>query len=184
MVALLAQADATIEDNVGGLISAADVRNMFKDFIETMTPGFGAVGNDLHALVGLGLPQQVVPYDTLLAVTADFSANLAAGEVTRNALGLPTVNTRITFYAGVAAPAGNEVVFSLFRDGVSVPGGCTVSGQGTGNISEGSFEIINGTPVAGNPVYKVMASKISGAAADVELSNVRLILEVVPTIGV
>jgi hypothetical protein len=183
MVALKAQADATLGDNATHDISAVDVRNMIKDFIDTMTPGFGAVGNDLHTLVNLGIAQVVVPYDVLLAVTADFSANLAAGEVTRHSLGLPTVNTRVTFYAGVAAPAGNEVVFTLFRDGVSVPGGCTVSGQGAGNIAEGSFEIINGTPVAGDPVYKVMASKISGAANDVELSNVRLILEVVPTIG-
>lgn len=184
IVALLAQADTTIEDNITGLISASDVRNMIKDFINTVKPGFGAVGNDLHTLLNLGLPLQVVPYDTLLAVTEDFTVNLATGEVTRLALGLPTVNNRITFYAGVAAPAGNEVVFSLFRDGVNVPGGTTVSGQGIGNIVEGSFEIINGTPIAGDPVYKVMASKISGAAADIELSNVRFILEVVPTLGV
>jgi hypothetical protein len=184
MQALLAQADVTLPDNITQDISAADVRNLIKDFIDSMTPGFGAVGNELHTLVALGIPPQVVPYDTLLAVTVDFnSANIALGEVQRLALGLPSTNTRVTFYAGVAAPAGNEIVFTLFRDGVNVPGGCTVSGQGIGNIVDGSFEIINGEPLGGNPIYKVMASKVSGAAADVELSQVRLILEVVPTIG-
>jgi hypothetical protein len=183
LVALKAQADLTLADNATHDISAADVRDMFKDFLDTMTPGFGAAANDLHTLVGLGITQQVVPYDTLMVTTPEFTANLAAGEVTRHALGLPTVNTRVTFYTGVAAPAGNEVVFTLFRDGVSVPGGCTVSGQGIGNISEGSFEILNATPIAGDPVYKVMASKISGAASDVELSQTRFILEVIPTIG-
>jgi hypothetical protein len=49
---------------------------------------------------------------------------------------------------------------------------------------QGSFEIINATPIAGNPVYKVMVSKISGAAANTNLIDVRFIAEVVPTIGV
>ena len=183
IVALKAQADATIEDNTTGLISAADVRSLFKDFMDTMTPGFGAVGRATQTLINLGLPLQVVTYDTE-NVTADFSANLPAGEVTRNALGLPTVNNRVTFYAGVEGPAGNEIVFTLHRDGVSVPGGVTVSCQGLGNPVQGTFSIINGTPIAGDPVYKVMASKITGAAANVNLIEVRLILEVVPTIGV
>jgi hypothetical protein len=183
MVALKAQADATIEDNITGAISAADVRNMIKDVLDTLTPGFGAVGRATQTLTALGPTQQVVTYDTLLAVTADFTANLALGTVQRNALGLPTVNNRVTFFAQVDCPAGNEVSFTLFRDGVSVPGGCTISGQGNGNPVEGSFAIINSTPIAGDPVYKVMASKISGAAANVVLTEVRLILEVVPTIG-
>jgi hypothetical protein len=183
MVALLAQADATIEDNVAGNISASDVRAMFKDFIDTMTPGFGAVGRATQTLVTLGPTQQVVTYDTLLAVTVDYTAVLAAGTVQRNALGLPTVNNRVTFYASVDCAAGSEVSFVLFRDGVNVPGGCTVSGLGGGNPVEASFEIINSTPVAGNPIYKVMAAKISGAPANVILTDVRFILEVVPTIG-
>lgn len=183
MVALLAQADATLADNATQDISAADVRNLIKDFIDTMTPGFGAVGKDAHTLVALGVTPVVVPYDTLMAVTTEFTANLPAGTVTRNALGLPTVNTRITFFAGVTGPSGNEVSFTLQRDGVNVPGGFTVSGMGATNPVQGSFEIINATPVAGNPVYRVMAAKINGAAANVDLSNVRFILEVVPTIG-
>lgn len=184
MAALIAQANATIEDNITGNISAADVRSLFKDLIDTVTPGFGAVGRATQTLVSLGVAQQVVTYDTPLAVTADFTAVLASGTVQRNSFGLPTVNNRVTFFAQVDCAAGNEVSFTLFRDGVSVPGGCTVSGQGGGNPVEGSFSIINSTPIAGDPVYKVMASKITGAAANVILTEVRLILEVVPTIGV
>jgi len=183
MTALKAQADSTIEDNITGAISAADVRNMIKDLIDTLTPGFGAVGRATQTLVTLGPAAQVVTYDTAMAITPDFTPNLALGTVTRNALGLPTVNTRVTFYAGVEAPAGSEVLFTLFRDGVSVPGGFTVSCQGNGNPVQGSFEIINANPLAGDPVYKVMAAKISGAASNVILTDVRFILEVVPTIG-
>ena len=184
MVALIAQADATLQDNITGLISAADVRQMIKDFIDTMTPGFGAVGRATQTLPTLGVAPQVVTYDDTMALTADFTANLATGEITRQALGLPTVNNRITFYAGVEGPAGSEYLFTLFRDGVSVPGGATVSGQGLGNPVQVTFEILNATPIVGNPVYKVMASKISGAAANTNLIDVRFIAEVVPTIGV
>jgi hypothetical protein len=183
MVALKAQADASIPDNATHQITAAAVRTLFKDFMDTMTPGFGAVGRATQTLINLGAVQQVVTYDTLLAVTVDFTANLALGTMQRLALGLPTVNTRVTFFAQIDCPAGSEINFTLFRDGVSVPGGCTVSGQGAGNPVEGSFTIINATPVAGDPVYKVMASKISGAASNVILTEARLILEVVPTIG-
>jgi hypothetical protein len=183
LTALKAQADATIPDNATHLITAAAVRTLFKDFMDTMTPGFGAVGRATQTLVNLGVTQQVVTYDTLLAVTVDFTAVVAAGTMQRLALGLPTVNNRVTFFAQVDCPVGNEVNFTLFRDGVSVPGGCTVSGQGNGNPVEGSFTIINATPIAGDPVYKVMASKISGAASNVILTEARFILEVVPTIG-
>lgn len=183
MAALIAQANATLADNTTHLITAAVVRNMFKDFIDTVTPGFGAVSRATQTLVNLGAVQQVVTYDTNLAMTADFTPNLALGTVQRLALGLPTVNNRVSFFAQVDTTAGNEVSFTLFRDGVSVPGGCTVSGLGAGNPVEGTFSILNGTPIAGDPVYKVMASKVSGPASNVILTEVRLILEVVPTLG-
>jgi hypothetical protein len=181
---LLVQADTTIADNTTGDISAGDVRDLLKDIIDTFKPGFGAVGNDLHTLVNLFTTPVVIPFDTLLAVTADFTANLGAGTVTRNALGLTSTNTRVTFYTDMATQDGSEVVFSLYRDGVNVPGGTTASGRGLGNVVEASFEIINAQPIAGDPAYEIRASKITGAASNVELSNTRLICEVVPTLGV
>jgi len=185
MFALQQQADATLADNTTHDISAADVRAMFKDFIDTMTPGFGALGADTATLVALGATPVMVVLPNLLAITADFTSfGPTSGQLRRNALGLPSTNTRVTFYAGISCDTGNEIVFSLYRDGVNVPGGCTISGQGASNIVEGSFEVINGVPVAGDPVYEVRASKISGGIDDVELTDVRLILEVVPTIGI
>jgi len=185
MFALQAQADATLPDNTTHDISAADVRTLIKDFIDTMTPGFGALGADIATLVALGVTPVMVVLPNLMAITADFTTfGPTSGQIRRNALGLPSTNTRVTFYAGISCDVGNEVVFSLYRDGVSVPGGCTISGQGNTNITEGSFEVINAQPLAGDPVYEVRASKISGGIDDVELTDVRLILEVVPTIGI
>jgi len=185
MFALLQQADTSLPDNITQDISAADVRNMIKDIIDTMTPGFGAIGADTATLVGLGLVPVMIVLPNLLAITPDFTSfGPTSGQLRRNALGLPSTNTRVTFYAGISCDTGNEIVFSLFRDGISVPGGCTISGQGNTNIAEGSFEIINAVPVAGDAIYEVRASKISGGIDDVELTDARLILEVVPTIGI
>jgi hypothetical protein len=183
MAALIAQANATIEDNTTGAISASDVRTLIKDFIDTLTPGFGAVGDDAVTLPLVGLTPVVIPYDTTFAMTADFTAVLAAGTVKRNALGLPTVNNRITFVADVSCQSGSEVGFSLFRDGVNVPGGTVVTTQGAGNVVQASFSVLNATPLAGDPVYEVRCAKLNGAAANVDLTLMRFILEVIPTIG-
>lgn len=183
IVALLAQADATIEDNATGAISAADVRSMVKDIIDTFGPGWGAVGNNSVTLPALGPTAVVVPYAQSIRVTAEFQANLAAGTVKRLAQGLPHTNTRVTFTTEIACPDGNEVVFSLWRDGASVPGGTTASGRGIGNKTEATFVMIDQNPSNADSTYSVRVSKISGAADDVLLTNVRFILEVVPSIG-
>jgi len=182
--ALLTQADVTLADNLTGDISAADVRDLIKDAIDTFKPGFGAVSNDSVVLPLLFTTPTVIPYTTLLAVTVDFTATVALGTVRRNALGLPTVNNRISFYADVFAAAGADIAINLYRDGVQVPGGITVAGRGAATPTSCGFEILNATPIAGDPVYEIRAAKVSGAAANVGFNNVRFILEVIPTLGV
>ncbi len=181
--ALLSQATVVLADNVTGDISAADVRDVLMDVIDTFKPGFGAVGHDSVVLPLLFTTPVVIPYSTQYAVTVDFSVTLAAGTVRRNALGLPTVNNRISFFADVFAPAGSDITLALFRDGVQVPGGTTVAGRGAATPTSAGFEILSSTPVVGDPVYEVRAAKVSGAAANVGFNNVRFILEVIPTIG-
>ena len=185
IVALLAQADATLEDNTTQNITASDVRNMVKDVIDTFRPGFGTLSNPSVTLPALAAaPGVIVPFADGLSVKEDFVVNAQAGTVQRMALGLPSTITRVTFYTDMAAQDGSEIVFSLYRDGVNVPGGTTATGRGSGNVVEASFVMIDSTTAAGNPVYSVRASRLTGAPGDVTLSNVRLILEVVPTIGV
>jgi len=184
VLALLAQADATLPDNISQDISAADVRSMVKDTIETYSPGYGIASRTALTLIALGVTPQIVTYDAVLAQTADYVVNAAAGSVQRLANGLPTTVNRVSFNCDVAAPAGNEVVFSLFRDGIDIPGGTTVSGQGAGNLSQASFSVGTTSPGAADHVYTVRASKISGGADNVELSNVRFFVEYIPTIGI
>jgi hypothetical protein len=184
MLALIAQADATLEDNTTGAITAADVRNLIKDVIDSFAPGYGAAANPLVTLPALGITPQIVKYTQNLAQTPEYAMSLAAGTITRLAQGLPTTVNRVSFYADVAAPAGNEVVFSLFRNGVDIPGGTTVSGQGAGNVSQAAFSVGTTSPDGADYTYDIRATKISGGADNVELSNVRFILESVPTLGI
>jgi hypothetical protein len=184
MLALIAQADLTLADNITGDISAADVRSMVKDIIDSFAPGYGAASTASVVLPALGLPPQAVTYTTTLALTPEYTINLLTGEITRLAQGLPTTVNRVSFYADVAAPAGNEVVFSLQRNGITIPGGTTVSGQGVGNFSQASFSVGTTSPDGANYAYRVVATKISGGADNVTLADVRFILESVPTLGI
>jgi hypothetical protein len=184
MLALLAQADADLPDNTTHLISAADVRQLIKDVVDSFAPGYGILSADTTTLVALGLPPQTVHYTTILSLTPEYTAVPASGTVTRLAQGLPTTVNRISFYCDVAAPTGNEVAFTLARNGVDIPGGTTVTGQGAGNLANASFSVGTTSPDGANYTYSIHAKKLTGAAADVTLTSVRFILESVPTLGI
>lgn len=184
MIALLAQADSTIEDNTTQQITAADVRTMIKDMIDSFSPGYGIASIATVTLTALGTTPVAVHYDTALAATPEYVLSLAAGTIKRKSQGLPSTVNRVSFYADVAAASGAEVMFSLYRDGVDIPGGTTCSGQGAGNFVQGAFSISTTAEDALDHVYDVRASKITGAADNVALHNVRFIVELIPTIGI
>jgi hypothetical protein len=184
MLALLAQADTTIEDNTTQAITAADVRNMIKDVVDSFCPGYGIASSATVTLTALGLTPVVIVYDTQLSATADYTIALAAGTITRLAHGLPSTVNRISFYADVSAPAGDEVVFSLHRDALDIPGGVTVSGQGGGNIAQAALSIATSAEDALDHAYDIRATKTTGGADNVVLTNVRFIVEIIPTIGI
>jgi hypothetical protein len=182
VTALLAQADADLPNNSTQLITAADVRNMVKDITDTYAPGYAAVSIASLLLPALGIAPQLITYNTQIVLTADYAVNLAAGSITRHAGGLAATFNRVSFYAGVAAPNGNEVVFQLYRDGAIVPGGVSVSALGAGNVAQASFSLPTAVADAADHVYDVRATKTSGGADNVTLTNVRFIFEYVPTV--
>jgi hypothetical protein len=185
MLALLAQADTTLEDNTAGGITPADIRAMVKDIVDSFCPGYGAATSVNLTMAALGTTPRAIPYQTKLAETAEFVVVLNAGTIKRLAQGLPTTVNRVSFYADVAAASGAEVSFALYRNGAAVPGAAmTVTGQGIGNFSLAAFTAGLTSLDGQDYVYEVRAAKISGATDDVQLSNVRFVVEVVPTIGI
>jgi hypothetical protein len=185
ILALLAQADATLPDNVDGLITPQHVRAMVKDIVESFSPGYGAASNPTITLSALGTTPRVIPYTTELAKTPEFEINLALGTIKRLALGLPTTVNRISFYADVNAASGSEIEFGLYRGGVLIPAGqTTITAQGAGNFAQAVINIGTTTLDGADYAYEVRASKISGAADNVQLNNARFICEIIPTIGI
>ena len=184
IIDLRAEVGTFFPDNTTGLITAASVRDMFKDIIDTFSPGYGILSSESLTMAALGVTPRAIPFTSILAATDTYTAVLADGAVTRLARGLPSTVNRVSFYADVAAPAGDEMVFSLFRDGIDVPGGITVSGQGIGNRVQAAFSVGNSAEDALDHVYDIRVSKVTGGADDVELDNIRFIVEYVPTIGI
>ncbi len=183
IAALLTEATNNLPDNSSGQISPADIRDLVKNIADTFAPGYAAVARASLVLPALGLPPQVVTYDVNLIGTPDYVVNLAAGSVTRIAGTLNPTFNRVSFYTGVSAPNGNEVVLQLYRDGVAIPGGVEVSAQGAGNIVAASFSLPSATTDGLDHVYDVRATKVSGGADNVTLTNARFIMEYIPTIG-
>jgi len=185
MLALLAQADSTLADNTTGDITPAVLRAMVKDIIDSFSPGYGAANSASLTLTTLGSTPRVIPYATKLAETIEFVVTIAAGTIMRKALGLPTTVNRVSFSADVAAASGSEVLFQLYRNGAALSGAAmTVSAQGFGNYSLAAFTAGLTSLDNQDYTYDVRASKITGAADDVQLSNVRFVVEIVPTIGI
>jgi hypothetical protein len=181
---LRASVGTKFPDNDTGAITPVEVRDMFKDVIDTFSPGYGIVSSDSLTLVALGVTPQILTYSILLAETDTYTCDPVAGTVTRLARSLPSTVNRVSFYADVSAPSGDEVVFSLFRDGLDIPGGGTVSGQGLGNVVQVAFSISTSAEDALDHTYDIRALKVTGGADNVELANVRFILEYIPTIGI
>ena len=184
IMALREQIGTMFPDNTTGLITPVQVRDMFKDIVDTFSPGYGILSADAITLVALGITPQTVFYEQVLAETDVYSCDFALGTISRLSMDLPSTVNRVSFYADVAAPTGDEVVFSLFRDQTDIPGGGTVSGQGLGNVVQGAFTISTTAEDDLSHTYDIRATKVSGGADNVELANVRFILEYIPTIGI
>jgi hypothetical protein len=185
MLALLAQADATLPDNTTHDISAADVRQLIKDVVDSFAPGYGIVSSANLTLAALTATPRVIPYVTILAQTPEYTIGLGAGTITRLAQGLPTTVNRISFYADMEAPAGNEIAFAVTRNGVAIPGGITVSGQGATNFTGVALSIGTTSPDGADYAYAVTAARLTGGGTlNLAMTNIRFILESVPTLGI
>lgn len=182
MAALLAQAAATLPDNTTEEISPADVRLMVQDFVNSIKPGYAVLSNPTHTFPLLGGTPVLVPYTSVDLISAeDFQA--AAGIVTRLPNGLSSFVTRVNFAAEALGPSGAEFSAQLFVDGVQFGTGTTITMAGAANFAPLSFSVLVPKATGANQTLEVRVAKISGAASDVDLADVRLICEVVPTLG-
>lgn len=135
---LVAQANTTLPDNATQDISAADVRDMVKNFLATMKPSVASIVRDTSLVLALSAaPVVVKPWNTVRATDPpEMVPNLTDGSIAHaiSSLGNANAMTRVTFYIGVSGTAGAELTFQLYANGVATGFLSRISTSGAGNV--------------------------------------------------
>jgi hypothetical protein len=172
---LIAQANATIEDNVTGNITAADVRTMILDFINAISPAYGVLSIPTGTLTQTaGLTPVLMDFNTSQdSNPAQTTSNATANTITRAERGTSTINFTTDFEAAV----NRFVTFTLYKNGIATPWRVTANGGGSGNPVGVAMTAVDYADPA--PVYDIrMTAEIAGVS--VVTSNAALIVQVEP----
>jgi len=175
IVELIAQADSTLPDNITGLIDPADVRNMIKDFLDTIRPSYAAIQITSDVSKAVTTTFSTFSWNsTLIAQDPDWSASLASGTIQRD--GGPAT-TRLTFNIDCVAPNNSVITFTLFINGVETP--WAISNTSTSSTDKQSFSLVAINYNAQTTIQYQIQVK-STAAGNIVLSNGALVCENVP----
>lgn len=180
---LVGQANLTLPDNNTSAISPADVRDMIKNFLETMRPAYGVITIPSAPALNLALntttPVIVAPFSAIQAQGTEMVANLTNGTVTQQiaALGNTGGTSRVTFTADVVGATNADVVFTLYVNGAATPYRASVTCGGANNFGAVTFSGIVYT-AGGNATFDIRAT--ASAAGSYQISNAALIVENVP----
>lgn len=132
---LLAQANSTIPDNTAGLVDPVDVRQMFLDLLDTVSPAYGVISLASQAVaLNTSAPVRIAPFSTVAGVTAGlFDANLTNGTVTRTLNGVAGSTVQIIASGQVVGSNNSDITIRLFKNGVATPFVATVNAFGANN---------------------------------------------------
>lgn len=132
------QASTTLPDNLTQEISAADVRNMFANFLATMKPSFASMRRSTSLVLALTPVASVItPWETITTQDLpEMAPVLIGGTITHQitTLGNTAATDRITFYTGVSGTGGAELTFTLYENGVATDVIARVSTTGAANV--------------------------------------------------
>lgn len=171
-VELLAQADATIQDNTTGDITAAEVRALFKDIVDTFTPAYGAILLGSTETLS-ATPTVLAPAISQLVATAGyFTTNLTNGSVTRTMGGVVGGTEQVIIGGEVEGANNNLVRVELYRDGAPTSYYMDVTCRGAGRPV--GFNIAGILYHEGDTTYDIRAT---GDAGSYVFSDVRLIAQ-------
>jgi hypothetical protein len=172
---LIAQADATIEDNTTQQISAADVRNMIKDFLDTMSPAYGAIlASSVVETLG-AVPAVLAPFTSAPAATPGYyTTNITNGTITRSSP-VAGVTDFVIISGSVSGGNNNNVLLELYKNGA--PTGFKASVTCTGVGDEQGFNIAAIMYTAGNAIYDIRAT---GPAGSYTFTDVSIIAQAQP----
>ena len=168
------QADTTIEDNTTGAISPADVRAMFKDFLNAIRPAYGVLQLTGNPTQNLGLTPVKMQWNN--ASDSDINetnSSAANGSISRTERGTSTINVTLD----VECTSGRFVTATLYKNGAATPWRITGVGAGTGNPVGMAFTAVDyADPAAYYEVF--LSAEVANTATIV--SNGAMILQVLP----
>jgi hypothetical protein len=172
---LIAQADSTLPDNTSGLISAADVRTLIKDFLNAIAPAYGQLTRTTAANFTWGTTPVTVIFETAAdSNSAQTSSSIGSNTITKSEKGTVTLN----FTADIEGANGRVVNFELKRGLTVLPWRVSATLLGTGKPVGIAVTGIDYT-AQDNTQFSVQVT-CDTAGTSVLLSNVAFILSVDP----
>ena len=174
---LLAQADADLPDNATGLISPADVRNLIKDILDTVSPAYGAIQCSGVTKVLSASPVVLSPFTATVTATAGYyQANLTNGTITRE-IGTVGIAGATDFFIADGAVEGTNndlVTVVLYKNGAPTPYSVSVTCQGAGRPVEWNATGLIYTAAPGNAAYDL---RVFGDAGSKIFSNIDFLIQ-------
>ena len=178
MVELIQQAETTLADNVTQDISAADVRLMIENVVDSLAPAYGSMELETKVQAIDATPTALTGW-TFVVAEADtaYLCNLLAGTVTRKVTSAGIAGaTDNTLVSGAVAGNVNDVVdITLYRNGAATSFGTTITCQGVGRPMSFQMNAWNYSTV--DAVYDV---RVSGSTGTATFSNVIIIARAIP----
>ena len=168
------QADTTIEDNTSKSISPADVRAMFKDFLNAIRPAHGVLRQTGNPTQGLGLtPTKMLWNNASDSDINETNSSAANGSISRIERGTSTINVTLD----VECTSGRFITATLYKNGVATAWRITTVGAGNGNPVGMAFTAVDyADPAAYYEVF--LSAEVANTATVV--SNGAMLLSVDP----
>jgi hypothetical protein len=174
MVELEAEATTNLPDNTSGAISAADVRQMFLNFINAIRPAYGTCQKTTPQTVNLGLTPVTITYNT--AQSSDINqltASAPLGEIDRTERGTSTINFTMDFECAT----NRFITATLYKNGAITPWRATVNGAGAGSPVGMAFTAVDYADPAASYDVRLTAEQ---ANVSTTISNGAFLLSVDP----
>jgi hypothetical protein len=132
---LITESNALFPDNNIGDITPAELRQFLKDFLDTVSPAYGAIQMLTESFtLNPTTYTKLAPFDNVIVATAGyFTANVVNGEVTRGLGSVPGSTLLFTINGFVTGSNGNDITVRLFKNGAQTPWVITVNAFGAAN---------------------------------------------------
>jgi hypothetical protein len=175
---LLAEADAEIPDNAAQFVTPAKVRNLIKNFLDTLAPAYGAIQKPAAAVFALTAVAQVLNnWTAAIKVTApEWVANLVAGTCQRVLNGVPGTVTRVTANGSVEGANGANVTAQIFKNGAFTGFAITVNCTGVGDPV--AFNVVGITSELADATFELRA--LTNNPGNYTFTNLILACENIP----